>query len=46
MTSSDMVVCTLCHDEGAYKDAVKWCTECEVFLCINCKKTPPKVRNV
>ncbi|CAG2196810.1 unnamed protein product [Mytilus edulis] len=40
MTSSDMVVCTLCYDEGVSKDAsaVTWCTECEGFLCIDCER--------
>ncbi|VDI35518.1 Hypothetical predicted protein [Mytilus galloprovincialis] len=43
MASSE-VFCTLCHEDGSSKDAVTWCTECEVFLCIDCEKHHQKSR--
>ncbi|CAG2196812.1 unnamed protein product [Mytilus edulis] len=36
--ASSGVFCILCYDDGPPKDAVTWCTECEVFLCMDCEK--------
>ncbi|VDI18245.1 Hypothetical predicted protein [Mytilus galloprovincialis] len=44
MASSDMRFCTLCYDDGTSEEAVTWCTECEVFLCVDCEKHHKKSR--
>ncbi|XP_052058529.1 uncharacterized protein LOC127698867 [Mytilus californianus] len=31
-------VCTLCQDEAVSNQAVTWCTECEIFFCMDCDK--------
>ncbi|CAG2230306.1 unnamed protein product [Mytilus edulis] len=36
--------CTLCNDDGTSTEAVRWCVECEVFLCIDCEKHHKKLR--
>ncbi|XP_063426860.1 uncharacterized protein LOC134710431 [Mytilus trossulus] len=42
--ASSGVFCTLCYDDDSSKDTVTWCTECEVFLCIDCEKHHKKSR--
>ncbi|XP_063411853.1 E3 ubiquitin-protein ligase Midline-1-like [Mytilus trossulus] len=37
--------CTLCNDDGTSTEAVKWCIECEVFLCTDCEKHHKKSRS-
>ncbi|XP_052106535.1 E3 ubiquitin-protein ligase TRIM33-like [Mytilus californianus] len=44
MTSSERFFCTLCYDDCISRDAVTWCTECEVFLCTDCEKHHKKLR--
>lgn len=44
MVSADRDLCTLCFDEETSIDAVIWCTECEIFLCIDCEKHHKKLR--
>ncbi|XP_063411933.1 uncharacterized protein LOC134694801 [Mytilus trossulus] len=36
--------CTLCNDDGTSTEAVRWCIECEVFLCSDCEKHHKKLR--
>ncbi|CAG2189874.1 unnamed protein product [Mytilus edulis] len=36
--------CTLCNDDGTSTEAVRWCVECEVFLCTDCEKHHKKLR--
>ncbi|XP_063442158.1 uncharacterized protein LOC134722468 [Mytilus trossulus] len=38
MASSDREGCTLCTNDGTFTEAVTWCIECEVFLCLYCEK--------
>ncbi|XP_063426140.1 E3 ubiquitin-protein ligase TRIM33-like [Mytilus trossulus] len=39
MASSGRDHCTLCYDDdGSSREAVTWCTECEVLLCTGCEK--------
>ncbi|XP_063405895.1 uncharacterized protein LOC134689856 [Mytilus trossulus] len=38
MASPRKDFCTLCKEDNVISDAVVWCTECEVFLCIDCEK--------
>ncbi|XP_063416328.1 nuclear factor 7, ovary-like [Mytilus trossulus] len=38
MTSSSTDFCSLCTDDDISSHAIKWCTECEVFLCTDCEK--------
>ncbi|VDI38582.1 Hypothetical predicted protein [Mytilus galloprovincialis] len=37
--------CTLCNDDGTSTEAVRWCIECEVFLCTDCDKYHKKSRS-
>ncbi|CAG2210491.1 unnamed protein product [Mytilus edulis] len=37
--------CTLCNDDGTSTEAVRWCIECEVFLCTDCEKHHKKSRS-
>ncbi|CAG2202944.1 unnamed protein product [Mytilus edulis] len=37
--------CTLCNDDGTSTEAVRWCIECEVFLCTDCEKNHKKSRS-
>ncbi|XP_063412546.1 uncharacterized protein LOC134695257 [Mytilus trossulus] len=37
--------CTLCNDDGTSTEAVRWCIECEVFLCSDCEKHHKKSRS-
>ncbi|CAG2186866.1 unnamed protein product [Mytilus edulis] len=43
-TKSNTNFCTLCQDDGTPNEAVRWCTECEVFLCRDCEKHHRKSR--
>ncbi|CAC5370706.1 unnamed protein product [Mytilus coruscus] len=45
MASSCKDVCTLCEDDNVSSQAVTWCTECEVFLCMDCDKHHKKSRS-
>ncbi|CAG2232747.1 unnamed protein product [Mytilus edulis] len=36
--------CTLCNDDGTSTEAIRWCIECEVFLCTDCEKHHKKSR--
>ncbi|XP_063427104.1 uncharacterized protein LOC134710649 [Mytilus trossulus] len=38
-------VCTLCKDDDVSNQAVIWCTECEVFLCMDCDNHHKKSRS-
>ncbi|XP_071141818.1 protein wech-like [Mytilus edulis] len=38
MASPSQDFCTLCKEDNVTTDAVLWCTECEVFLCVECEK--------
>ncbi|CAC5374948.1 unnamed protein product [Mytilus coruscus] len=38
MSSPSKDFCTLCKEDNVTSDAVTWCTECEVFLCVECEK--------
>ncbi|CAC5374952.1 unnamed protein product [Mytilus coruscus] len=38
MASPSKDFCTLCKEDNVTSDAVTWCTECEVFLCMDCEK--------
>ncbi|XP_052085866.1 uncharacterized protein LOC127723334 [Mytilus californianus] len=38
MASPSKDFCTLCKEDNVTSDAVTWCTECEVFLCVECEK--------
>ncbi|CAG2189754.1 unnamed protein product [Mytilus edulis] len=38
MASPSKDFCTLCKEDNVTTDAVTWCTECEVFLCVECEK--------
>ncbi|XP_063427511.1 E3 ubiquitin-protein ligase TRIM33-like isoform X2 [Mytilus trossulus] len=47
MASSDMKICSLCYEDdedGSFTDAVEWCIEFEVFLCMDCEKHHKKSR--
>ncbi|XP_063426991.1 uncharacterized protein LOC134710551 [Mytilus trossulus] len=37
-SSSCTDVCTLCQENDELRQAVTWCTECEVFMCMDCNK--------
>ncbi|CAC5355936.1 unnamed protein product [Mytilus coruscus] len=43
-SSSCKDICTLCQDDDVSSQAVTWCTECEVFLCIDCDNHHKKSR--
>ncbi|XP_071141819.1 uncharacterized protein [Mytilus edulis] len=38
MASPSKDLCTLCKEDNVTTDAVTWCTECDVFLCVECEK--------
>ncbi|CAC5374957.1 unnamed protein product [Mytilus coruscus] len=38
MASPSKDICTLCKEDNVTSVAVTWCTECEVFLCVECEK--------
>ncbi|XP_071141821.1 uncharacterized protein [Mytilus edulis] len=38
MASPSKDFCTLCKEDNVTTDAVTWCTECDVFLCVECEK--------
>ncbi|VDI74049.1 Hypothetical predicted protein [Mytilus galloprovincialis] len=38
MASANKDFCILCKEDNVTNDAVTWCTECEVFLCVDCEK--------
>ncbi|XP_071177466.1 E3 ubiquitin-protein ligase Midline-1-like [Mytilus edulis] len=44
MASLVIDCCTLCNDDGTSTEAVRWCIECEVFLCTDCEKHHKKSR--
>ncbi|CAG2203488.1 unnamed protein product [Mytilus edulis] len=44
MASLVVDYCTLCNDDGKSTEAVRWCIECEVFLCTDCEKHHKKSR--
>ncbi|CAC5381915.1 unnamed protein product [Mytilus coruscus] len=38
MASPSKDICTLCKEDNVTSVAVTWCTECGVFLCVECEK--------
>ncbi|CAC5370714.1 unnamed protein product [Mytilus coruscus] len=44
-SSSWTSLCTLCQEDDVSSQAVTWCTECEVMLCIDCDKHHNKSRS-
>ncbi|VDI24781.1 Hypothetical predicted protein [Mytilus galloprovincialis] len=38
MASPSKDFCSLCKEDNVTTDAVTWCTECDVFLCVECEK--------
>ncbi|XP_052058530.1 tripartite motif-containing protein 3-like [Mytilus californianus] len=44
-SSSCKDVCTLCKDDDVSSQALTWCTECEVFLCMDCDNHHKKSRS-
>ncbi|XP_071144089.1 uncharacterized protein [Mytilus edulis] len=45
MASPSKDFCTLCEEDNVTTDAVTWCTECEVFLCVECEKHHKRSRS-
>ncbi|CAG2189758.1 unnamed protein product [Mytilus edulis] len=45
MASPSKDFCTLCKEKDVTSDAVTWCLECEVLLCIDCEKHHTKLRS-
>lgn len=45
MASPSKEFCTLCKEKDVTSDAVTWCLECEVLLCIDCEKHHTKLRS-
>ncbi|XP_052085867.1 uncharacterized protein LOC127723335 [Mytilus californianus] len=38
MASTSKDFCTLCKEDSVTTDSDTWCTECDVFLCVECEK--------
>ncbi|XP_071141820.1 uncharacterized protein [Mytilus edulis] len=45
MASPSKDFCSLCKEDDVTSDAVLWCTECEVFLCVECEKHHKRSRS-
>ncbi|XP_076084488.1 uncharacterized protein LOC143055240 [Mytilus galloprovincialis] len=45
MASPSKDFCSLCKEDDVTSDAVIWCTECEVFLCVECEKHHKRSRS-
>ncbi|VDI34659.1 Hypothetical predicted protein [Mytilus galloprovincialis] len=45
MASPRKDFCTLCKEDKVTSSAVTWCTECEVFLCVECEKHHKRSRS-